>query len=340
MFKKITVEEIALILIICCGFSIAYLFLYPATSPASWRVDREARDLLILFAYSSVAFAVAFPLTDKLLSKKKYAVFIVATVCIIFAVSFLLSFIIVRYDFNNLPFLTNLYATGGEVVIITMSLLAGRLVLNRYQHDLKTSRLAQVSAETELQYLKQQINPHLLFNSLNNIYSSALQENPATPGLILKLSDILRYAIYDCSADTVDLSREIKYLSEYVEIHGMAVEGRGSVDFSSEGCSLNKRIQPLLLMPFVENAFKHSLDGMDRDIHISIKIKVRHSRLMFLCENSFSEDHLAAVSPELRDGVGLSNVTRRLDLLFDRAYSLRISNKDGMYRVELELPLL
>lgn len=198
----------------------------------------------------------------------------------------------------------------------------------RIQRDLENQRLS-----AELAFLKSQINPHFLFNSLNSIYSLAYQRSETTPEAILKLSEIMRYMLYECNDNKVDLAKELQYLQNYIDLQKIRFSNRAFVDFEVNGIISNQQIVPLLLISFIENAFKHGVAN-NPDAPIYIRMDVDDSKLNFKIENkkhSFNKDDAG--------GIGLNNVKRRLDLLYPGKYVLNINNGAAVYSCELSLDL-
>lgn len=198
----------------------------------------------------------------------------------------------------------------------------------RIQRDLENQRLS-----AELAFLKSQINPHFLFNSLNSIYSLAYQRSETTPDAILKLSEIMRYMLYECNDNRVDLSKELLYLENYIGLQKIRYGNKAFVDFNVNGIINNQQIVPLLLISFIENAFKHGVAN-DPATPIHIKMDVEPHHLYFKMENKkhrFNKDS--------GGGIGLNNVKRRLDLLYPGRYQLKIDDGEEVYTSELSLDL-
>lgn len=128
--------------------------------------------------------------------------------------------------------------------------------------------------DSELQFLKSQINPHFLFNNLNNLYSHAIENSPKTPSIIIELSSVLRYMLYDCKENYVSLEKEISHLKNFTELYKLQIEHRGNIQFKTDTFENSKfKIAPLILMVFIENAFKHSTSNQSDNIHITINVK-------------------------------------------------------------------
>jgi two-component system LytT family sensor kinase len=198
----------------------------------------------------------------------------------------------------------------------------------RIQRDLENKRLS-----AELAFLKSQINPHFLFNSLNSIYSLAYQRSETTPEAILKLSEIMRYMLYECNDNKVDLGKELQYLQNYIDLQKIRFANKAFVDFEVNGLISGQQIVPLLLISFIENAFKHGVAN-DPETPIRIHMDVSAKHLDFKMENKKHQYNKDATG-----GIGLNNVKRRLDLLYPGKYKLKIDDGDDVYTSELYLDL-
>ena len=191
--------------------------------------------------------------------------------------------------------------------------------------------------ESELQFLKSQINPHFLFNNLNNMYSHAIEQSPKTPSIILELSSVLRYMLYDCKEDYVALNKEIEHLKNFTQLNELQIEDRGKVTFATEQIPSGFLIAPLILTVFIENAFKHSTASQSEDIFIDISIKTNSDgQLDFECKNTYQAD---TNTEKLSNGIGLQNVKKRLQLLYPDAHTLTIQDTKNNYFVHLKMNL-
>jgi two-component system LytT family sensor kinase len=189
---------------------------------------------------------------------------------------------------------------------------------------------------TELNLLKSQINPHFFFNTLNNIYSLAIQKSEKTPEAIVKLSELMRYIIYDTDKDKVPLVKEIDYIRNYIELEKLRLRDNADIRFVVDGNPAEKLIEPLLLLPFIENAFKHGI-GYHQAITVSIRISIQDSRLNLLVENPV---WIRPDNPEeKKQGIGRYNAERRLQLLYKKNYTLETTVTDALFRVDLTLNL-
>ncbi len=190
--------------------------------------------------------------------------------------------------------------------------------------------------ESELQFLRSQINPHFLFNNLNNLYSHALEGSQKTPEIILELSGLLRYMLYECKEKFVPLSKEIEQLHNFIKLNKLQIENRGSVDFEARDIKPGHKIAPLILIVFIENAFKHSQSGQTENIRIAIDLTMKENVLQFTCTNNYvPTEGLETVDA----GIGLKNVQKRLQLLYPNKHDLKIEENGNSYRVDLSIEL-
>lgn len=189
--------------------------------------------------------------------------------------------------------------------------------------------------KVQLENLKAQVNPHFLFNTLNNIYSLSLFKDERTPETILKLSDLLSYMIYDCRGDKVQIDKEIKFIENYTVLEKLRFNENASLDLNIDKNWNRDEIAPLLFAPFIENAFKHGMNIQSRDPKISINIKNKNNdRLNFVCKNY--TDNIKNPGP---GGIGLKNVKSRLKLLYPGRHELTITNEDGCFTVNLDIDI-
>jgi LytS/YehU family sensor histidine kinase len=223
-------------------------------------------------------------------------------------------------------------------VMPVITILAGfKFAWDASKKQLEVEELRTSVKESELQFLKSQINPHFLFNNLNNLYSYAIEQSPKTPSIILELSSVLRYMLYDCKENLVALTKEIEHLKNFTLLNELQIEERGKVTFNTENIKSDYRIAPLILTVFIENAFKYSTASQSKDISIDIEINVSEQGMLeFKCKNSFKP---MGNTDNLSRGIGLQNVKKRLQLLYPDAHELSICNEDGLYSVLLKMQL-
>ncbi|PKP35673.1 MAG: hypothetical protein CVU00_01210 [Bacteroidetes bacterium HGW-Bacteroidetes-17] len=189
--------------------------------------------------------------------------------------------------------------------------------------------------KAELEALKSQINPHFLFNSLNNIHALSRQASPKTSKSILVLSEMMRYVLYETKADYVKLSAEIQFLNNFVELQKLRIDERSEIklDVDLENDKLN--IAPLILLPFFENSFKHGVKGNTGNTFARFELKNKGNELLFFAENNKGKSK----DEEGSHGIGLANVIRRLDILYSDKYKLDIVDEGEVFQINLKLVL-
>jgi LytS/YehU family sensor histidine kinase len=193
----------------------------------------------------------------------------------------------------------------------------------------------QLAVQSELSALKSQIHPHFLFNTLNNLYALTLKQSAKSPSIVLGLSDILRYMLYECSTDNVALKRDVEIMQHYVELEKVRYEERLDLNFSVSGRITDQRIPPLLMLPLIENAFKHGTSETVEDAWINIDLSVTGHKLKFKISNS------KPLESDKKTGgqIGLDNVRKRLALLFPYAHQLQVFDEEEIFVVILQLDL-
>jgi sensor histidine kinase YesM len=187
--------------------------------------------------------------------------------------------------------------------------------------------------QTELSFLKSQINPHFFFNTLNNIYSLAVVRSEKTAPAVMKLSSIMRYILTETTQELVLLSNEVDFIKNYIELQQVRLTEKTTVSFSAEGLIDEKIVAPLVFIPFVENAFKYGISTKSSS-HIDIKIEALENKIQFYSSNYIvpSENNMME-----NTGIGINNVKRRLELMYPGKYVLTNETKDNYYHVHLEI---
>lgn len=180
--------------------------------------------------------------------------------------------------------------------------------------------------ENELKFLKSQINPHFLFNTLNNLYALVKQKSDLAPQLILKLSSLMRYMLYETNHRFSLLSKEIEALEDYIELEKLRFGDELNVNFNIQGSIQNQEIVPVLLIPIVENSFKHGAKSVAVEQWIKIELTVNSDQLTFKVENSVQNDQEAQTG-----GIGLENIRRRLELIYKDHYSFKTKKKQNHF---------
>lgn len=195
-------------------------------------------------------------------------------------------------------------------------------------------RAQQDKITAELQLLKAQVHPHFLFNTLNNIYSFSLENSPKTPELILKLSSLLSYMLYDCKTEDVRLEKEVEIMKNYLDLEKERYGNRIEISWSVEGELKDKFITPLLLLPFLENAFKHGASEQIEKPVLGVSILIKNDTLFCKIVNNKNEQ-----VQNNENGIGINNVKKRLEFLYQNRYELNIIDEGNFFTVSMTLIL-
>jgi len=192
-------------------------------------------------------------------------------------------------------------------------------------------------AEVELKALKAQINPHFFFNTLNSIYSMALDKDERLPGTVLQLSELMRYFLYEAKDNFVPLERELAVVDSYIALQTIRSGEQLKIEIKREGNMTNQKIAPLILITFLENAFKHGAKGGSENTFVRLDIKVEENKLTFVVENN--KGIIDEVNTGEYNGLGLENVKRQLELLYPGKHLLNIKDQPNRFSVALQLSL-
>lgn len=230
------------------------------------------------------------------------------------------------------------YNTFYNLSIVTFYLAFATTLYLSKQWYLQRKKMRQIEMEklnTELEYLRAQINPHFLFNSINTIYFQIDKQNRAARETLGKFSDMLRYQLYECSGNEIAIEKEVKYLQNYVALQKLRVSENYTVSFTLGPDLMHFKIPPLLLIPFVENAFKHVSHFADKKNEIAISLAKTDGQIELVVVNTTENNQHTEAG-----GIGLKNVTRRLDLIYGDRYSLVIKNQIQSYAASLKVPVI
>ncbi len=292
-------------------------------------------------------YFVVYYLIPKYLLTKKYKLFVLySAYTLVFSTYLILiaifgSFVFLsNMELQNMPPMSRNYVFVLILVYLVVFIVSFISLLN---HNFKTQTenkellnkildtQLQIKSQ-ELQYLKKQIHPHFLFNTLNTIYGFALKQSKNTPEIILKLSNLLDYILYQVDKPKVSLKEEVLHIKEYVALEKMRFQDTLKVSIKTNSIIDEKQIAPMIMIPFVENAFKHGnlIDGF---LKVDIQINLDEDQLNFKIKNSVLTNELKSN----KIGIGLENIKKRLDLLYKNNHQLDIQSKDNWYIVNLTI---
>ncbi|WP_158267074.1 sensor histidine kinase [Chitinophaga niastensis] len=233
-----------------------------------------------------------------------------------------------RFIFVFIPGLVILSIGGASFLAITR--IAVRQQLNE-------ANVARQQKERELSLLLSQLSPHFLFNTLNNLYGLSIRQHETIPGLLLKLSDLLRYSVYEARQHSVLLKDEVAYIHNYIAMEKIRLGQRLIINTHMEEIIGRVKIAPMLFIVFVENAFKHARNTTDEKIRIDMDLSVENSTIYFSIRNSYSMENMARMSSNKNSGLGIESTIKRLQLLYPGEYLLERQKENDRYKVQLQL---
>ncbi|OJJ21486.1 hypothetical protein BKI52_13145 [marine bacterium AO1-C] len=295
-------------------------------------------DFYFFANYLVAVIMINYWLLPRFFYQKKYGLFTLGIVVTLTIVILIEELVLEKIFFPNSrgSSFPGVIHTLGEIAPTIIIFIGIKMGWDIHIKQKEMDKLKNLMSESELKFLKTQINPHFLFNNLNNLYSYALANSPQTPEIILQLSSLLRYMLYEGAKSEVPLAKEIKYLQDFVALQKLQIDERGTVNFNVKGNIDHQMIAPLILVVFIENCFKHSTSSQTEDIRINIDLEVEEDMLHLYCSNTYSWEQN---NDNIAKGIGLKNVQARLQLLYPKKHALVIKDQDNLYEVNLELAL-
>lgn len=296
----------------------------------------------------SLCYLNIYVLMPKFVFKKKYLLYILILLLSLFTA------VLIKFNVTYLLFEHEVWPEGPEridhlTLNYSVNMMIGELYVIAFVTAIKTTMdwlsehkrltdLEKEQMETQLLFLRNQVSPHFFFNTLNNIYSLALEQSKKTPDVILKLSEVMRYLLYETKNKRKSLESELKCIKNYLDLEELRHSENLEIEMAISGSTKNKTIAPLLLLPFIENAFKHGANKNIGKIKIKINFNVSDDFLYFSISNPKPAKNLYEKKENSFGGIGLMNVKKRLNLGYKKEdYQLDISDKDELYKVSLKL---
>jgi len=231
-----------------------------------------------------------------------------------------------------------LLLTEFDLFITLAAAITIKMIRVHYKSLEFEQELMREKLQSELSFLRAQTNPHFLFNTLNNLYVLARKKSDKTPDAIMMLSKIMRFVLYECRAPRIAVSDEAKVIQDYIELEKLRYNKRLTIDYQENMDNPLTPIAPLLLLPFVENSFKHGAGSTTGDVHILIKIALKEKQLSYTVQNTVDTD-VDSSSTGTSSGIGLRNVERQLDLLYPDQHELKITREHGFFTADLKIDL-
>ncbi len=302
----------------------------------------EEEVLFYLFFYGVILYTNNLYLLPKYLKSRKFKEYALIIVPVLLAAAILESYVnktllkTCSCEGPNSTYVIYNFIHLGSIMVIFGAVHIFRH-LNENLRAYEKSENARL--ETELKFLKSQVNPHMLFNSLNSIYSYALENSERVPDMVIKLSEILRYMLYECDKPLVPLEREVAYLKDYVALQQMRLEDV-KVEFEVSGPIHEHQIAPMIFIAFVENAFKYASQTSDDKAVVRVRIGQDGRELHFHCQNTFEQNKEEQGSiPGESNGLGIKNARAILNISYPRQHSLTLKEESGLFKVDLRIDL-
>ncbi|MGB0984052.1 MAG: sensor histidine kinase [Saprospiraceae bacterium] len=301
-----------------------------------------SNQLILAAFYAAGVYFNIFYLIPNYLSQKKFATYAVLMTLSSFVITPLQLFFLwmkatpypdyQQYIYNNQPYL--FLATFIFILVSTLM----KIISDWARHQREKKELETQTMQSELRFLKSQINPHFLFNTLNNLYALTLKKSDKAPEIVVKLSEMMRYMLYECNEKWVPLYKEVNYLRNYMDLERLRQSTNVAISFEVAGNVSNQHLAPLLFIPFIENSFKHGISNNLEEGFVTINLSIDPEAVHLYIENS--KPSMPAQFHKRSGGIGLVNVRRRLDLLYPDKYDLSIEDTPTTYGVNLEINLV
>jgi sensor histidine kinase YesM len=276
-----------------------------------------------------------------LLNKKRYLLFgicfllgIVAGAALRVPVSFFISRYLFKVNINHFNSLSVFFDSFVNILFWVVIILGTKLIAEKITSQRYIEQIEKEKADNELNFLRAQFNPHFLFNSINSIYAHIDKSNKSAREMLLVFSEMLRYQLYECNVDLIELDREINYIQNYIALQKSRIDERINVSFCAQQVNGNVKVAPLILITFIENAFKYVGFNECADNIIKMELHNNDGEISFTIFNT--KDSFINHA-EKSSGLGIANVRRRLELLYPGKHILNITEEESTYTVDLTL---
>lgn len=308
------------------------------TSSSLERID-VIYTLIFMVPIAALVYVNLYLIIPGYLRKERYLLYALFSMILISGGAFFLYLLFDRLIDLVLPnFYFIAYYNVPVLMLFTGSFLLLTTLLKLSRSWFMLLRVERITTSHQLKSLQSQINPHFLLNSLQSIYALSLEKSDLTPKVILQLADILKYTLYETGQARVKLEKEIEMVTAYVEIHRHRIDpSHAKINLQIEGDAGGCMIAPMLLIPFIENSFKHGLQGSPQGAFVYIHIKLDSCKILFQIKNNLGK--IDSIQRREQKGIGIENTRQRLELLYPGRHKLSIGQKEKVFSVKLELEL-
>ncbi len=320
-----------------------FLFLIDNQNAPTW--FRLIKNLVDVSFYMVICYVNIYILIPEFLQKKKPIVYVLAlvlfSVCIT-AIHLSSGLLLYRdyseelrmqiIDNKNTRFIITLFIGFGSMLF--------KVTKDWLLHQQEKADLTNQTLQSELRFLKSQINPHFFFNTLNNLYALTLKKSDLAPEIVLRLSEMMRYMLYESNEKQVSLDKEIKCVTNYLELEKLRQGHKFNINFNIDGEVKNQKIAPLMFIPFLENSFKHGLNNQIKSGFVNIDMQLKNEWVAMEIENSKPPTYAVKKNGKKSGGIGLENVKRRLKLLYPQKHQLNITDNPNSFKVSLNITLI
>jgi len=301
-------------------------------------------EIINLTFYAIIVYVNLLYLIPNFLKRKKILTYLILLLAIALFITPIKLFVFhFRFEGNE-PLQQGLLAQQHYFYLANVLIAFGstliNIIMDWMRHQRERTVLENQNIQSELRFLKSQINPHFLFNTLNSIYALTLKKSDDAPEIVVKLSEMLRYMLYECNEKEVPLSKEINYIQNYLALEQLRHGGKIDINFDVVGEVNGQMIAPLLFVPFLENSFKHGASKTINNGYVNVKLEMIDRQKIKLTVENNKPDTFPTANHSLKSGgIGLVNLDRRLNILYPHKHKLSIEDSPNIYRVQLDLTL-
>ena len=298
-------------------------------------------EFVNMIGFAAVVYFNFHQLIPRFLSKKKTGLYLLNATLFVLLLTPIIALCLYLIQ-NGFSFEKKFGINQSHIFLLLLSVVVistiFQIVSEWFRHERERRVLEQRRVQSELKFLKSQMNPHFLFNTLNSLYALTLKKSDEAPEIVLKLSDMMRYMLYECNEKRVLLEKEIAYIKNYLDLENLRQGKNVQIRLLVEGETGDKKIAPLLFIPFIENCFKHGVNHQIDEAFVDLKIVIGESQVQMDLSNSKPEQKPGHIKGNV-GGIGQSNVRKQMDMIYGKNYNLDIEETPQLYRVNLKINL-